>query len=157
MSLKSAKAIWDYFKTEYAGNERIRGMQVLNLIRDELQRMKESESIKEHPDRLLSIANKVRLLETELTDSRIVEKLLVTVPERQAMRRYGVVEGALPAKHQDNNKNLRKNFKNQSENGESSFNNNKKGKGGGSKKIFPPCQHCGKKGHPPFKYWRRPD
>ena len=48
MSLKSAKDVWDYLKEEYAGDERIRGMQSLNLIREfELQRMKESETIKE--------------------------------------------------------------------------------------------------------------
>uniref|UniRef100_M1DUQ9 Uncharacterized protein n=1 Tax=Solanum tuberosum TaxID=4113 RepID=M1DUQ9_SOLTU len=42
MSLKSAKAICDYLKAEYEGDERIRGMQVLNLIRDfEMQKMKE--------------------------------------------------------------------------------------------------------------------
>jgi len=81
MSLKSTKAIEDYLKAEYEGDERIRGMQVLNLIREfELQRMKESESVKEYSDRLLSIANKVRLLRSVLNDSRIVEKLLVTVP-----------------------------------------------------------------------------
>jgi len=58
-------------------------MQVLNLIREfELQRMKESKSVKEYSDRLLSIANKVRLFGYVLNDSRIVEKLLVTVPER---------------------------------------------------------------------------
>ena len=34
MSLRSAKAIWDHLKTEYEGDERIRGMQFLNLIRD---------------------------------------------------------------------------------------------------------------------------
>ena len=34
MSLKSAKEIWDYLKTEYEGDERIRGMQVANLVRD---------------------------------------------------------------------------------------------------------------------------
>lgn len=190
MSLKSAKAIWDYLKLEYAGDEKIRGMQVLNLIRDfELQKMKESESVKEYSDRLLSIANKVRLLGSELNDSRIVEKLLVTVPERfeatittlentkdlskislagllnalqaqeqrRAMRQEGAVEGALPAKHHDSCKyKKKKNLKNQPPNGESSF-SNQKGKGGGSKKIYPPCQHCGKKGHPPFKCWRRPD
>ena len=44
--------------------------------------MKESETIKEYSDRLLCIANKVRLLGTEFSDSRIVEKILVTVPER---------------------------------------------------------------------------
>jgi len=44
--------------------------------------MKESESVKEYSDRLLTIANKVRLLGFVLKDSRIVEKLFVTVPER---------------------------------------------------------------------------
>ncbi|KAL9447426.1 hypothetical protein AB3S75_014988 [Citrus x aurantiifolia] len=63
MYLKSAKAIWDYLKSEYEGDERIKGMHVLNLIREfELQIMKDSETIKDYSDRLLSIANKVRLL-----------------------------------------------------------------------------------------------
>ena len=58
-------------------------MKVLNLIRDfELQKMKESETIKEYSERLLSIANRVRLLGSEFKDSRIVEKILVTIPER---------------------------------------------------------------------------
>jgi hypothetical protein len=83
MSRKTVKSIWDYLKEEYAGDERIRGMQVLNLIRDfELQKMKESETIKEYSDRLLGIANKIRLLGSEFSDSRIIEKILVTVPER---------------------------------------------------------------------------
>ena len=25
------------------------------------------------------------------------------------------------------------------------------------RKSYPPCQHCGKIGHPPFRCWRRPD
>ena len=44
--------------------------------------MKESESIKEYSDRLLSIVNRVMLLGTELSDSITVEKVLVTVPKR---------------------------------------------------------------------------
>jgi hypothetical protein len=39
----------------------------------ELQKMKESETIKDYSDRLLSIANKVRLFGTQFADSRIVE------------------------------------------------------------------------------------
>ena len=34
MTLKSAKEIWDFLKQEYEGNERVKGMQVLNLIRE---------------------------------------------------------------------------------------------------------------------------
>jgi len=83
MTLKTPKAIWDYLKEEYVGDERIRSMQVLNLMREfELQKMKESETIKEYFDKLLSIANKVRLFGTGIADSRIAEKILVTVPER---------------------------------------------------------------------------
>ena len=75
ISLRSAKAIWAYLKMEYEGDERIRGMQVLNLIRDfELQKMKEIESIKKYSDRFLNIAKRVRLLGSSLPDSRIVEK-----------------------------------------------------------------------------------
>ena len=44
--------------------------------------MKESETIKEYDNKLLSIANKVRLLGSNFSDSRIVEKILVTIPER---------------------------------------------------------------------------
>ncbi|KAF3652920.1 putative late blight resistance protein -like protein R1B-14-like [Capsicum annuum] len=83
MYLTSPKEIWDYMKKEYGSDERIRGMQVLNLIREfELQRMKDAETVKVYSDRLLGIVKKVRLLGTELKDSRIVEKILVTVPER---------------------------------------------------------------------------
>ncbi|KZV36340.1 hypothetical protein F511_27216 [Dorcoceras hygrometricum] len=60
MSLKLAKEIWDYIKIEYEGDERIKGMQVL--------------------DGLLSITNKVRVLESEFTDSKIVEKIILTYP-----------------------------------------------------------------------------
>ena len=69
--------------SKYEGDERIRGMQVLNLIRDfELQKMKETESIKEYSDSLLNIAKWVRLLGSSLLDSRIVEKNLLTMLER---------------------------------------------------------------------------
>nr|KYP55689.1 hypothetical protein KK1_001913 [Cajanus cajan] len=83
MTLKSAKTIWDYLKEEYARDERIRSMQILNLLREfEIQRMKETEKIKKYSDKLLGIANKVRLLGMQFLDSRIVEKILGTIPER---------------------------------------------------------------------------
>ncbi|XP_006599780.1 uncharacterized protein [Glycine max] len=83
MTLKSPKAIWDYLKEEYAGDDRIRNMQVLNLRREfELQRMEESKTIKEYSNKLLGIVNKIKLLGNDFADSRIVEKILVTVPER---------------------------------------------------------------------------
>lgn len=42
MTFTSPKYIWNYLKKEYGGDERVRGMKVLNLIRKfELRRMKE--------------------------------------------------------------------------------------------------------------------
>ena len=55
-------------------------MKILNLVREfEMQRMKDSESIKEYTDGLLGIANRVRLLGFEFTNSRIFEEILVTI------------------------------------------------------------------------------
>ena len=83
MSLKCGKNIWDCLKEEYAGDEKIKGMQVLKFIREfELQRMKDPKTVKEYSDILFGIANKVRLLGSTFTDSRLIQKILVTVPER---------------------------------------------------------------------------
>lgn len=83
MTMKTAHKIWNFLKEEYEGSEKIKGMQALNLIRElEMQRMKDSETIKDYADKLLGIANKIRLLGTEIPDSRIVQKILVTIPEK---------------------------------------------------------------------------
>ncbi|XP_049345458.1 uncharacterized protein LOC125809975 [Solanum verrucosum] len=79
MTLTSPKEIWNYLKKEYAGDERIRGMKVLNLMREfELQRMKESEIVKKYFDILLGIVNKEQM---------------------RLMRQHDMVEGALVASH----------------------------------------------------------
>ena len=44
--------------------------------------MNESETTKDYSDRLLDIVNKVRLLGTEFSNSGIIQKILVTVPEK---------------------------------------------------------------------------
>ncbi|KAK5775019.1 hypothetical protein PVK06_042886 [Gossypium arboreum] len=44
--------------------------------------MKEFELIKEYFNKLVDIANKVRVLGTELSNSRLVQKVLVYVPEK---------------------------------------------------------------------------
>jgi len=148
-------------------------MQVLNLMREfELQRMKESKTIKEYPDRLLGIANKVRLLGTKFADSRSVEKILVTVPERyeasittlentKDLSKITLV-GALHAlQAQEQRRLVRQDYvvdgalPAKDHEGGSIVNDQSKGKG--KKKNYPPCHHCGKMSHPLFKCWRRPD
>ncbi|XP_044507192.1 uncharacterized protein LOC123226725 [Mangifera indica] len=146
-----------------------------------MQRMKESETIKEYANRLLSIVNRVRLLNSDMPDSRIVQKILVTVPEkfeaiitslenskdlssitlaellnalqaqeqRRLMRQEGEIEGALQAKLQNKGK-IKKGKKKIVDANEAAVNDNNSSSGN-KKKNYPPCHHCGKKGHPPFK------
>ena len=40
-----------------------------------MQRMKESETIKEYSNKFLGIANKIKLLGKEFPDSRLIEKI----------------------------------------------------------------------------------
>ena len=47
-----------------------------------MNRMKESQTIKDYVEQLLSITNKVRLYGKELSNERIVQKILVTLPEK---------------------------------------------------------------------------
>ena len=44
--------------------------------------MNKLETVKDYSDRLLRIANKVRILENELPHNIIVQKILVTLPKR---------------------------------------------------------------------------
>ena len=71
-------------------------MHVLNLMREfELQRMKESETVKDYTNKLLGIANKIRLLGGDFIDSRIVEIFLVMVPERYEYSLIGEHKGSI--------------------------------------------------------------
>ncbi|XP_071926089.1 uncharacterized protein [Coffea arabica] len=83
MTCETAKEAWDALKVAFQDNDRTRQMQVLNLRREfELLRMKDTENIKEYSDRLLNVVNKIRLIGEQLPDSRVVEKVLVCLPER---------------------------------------------------------------------------
>ncbi|XP_006584297.1 uncharacterized protein LOC114420482 [Glycine soja] len=164
MTIKSAFEDWNFLKDEYEGDERIKGMQAMNLIREfEMQKMKEYKTIKEYANKLLSIANKLLLLHWKILIkdlSKITLAKLVSAmqsqEQRRLMRQDGAVEGALPAKHHHAESSRKKYVKkNQPTSSENSANNQNKGKG--KKKNYPPCQHCGKLGHPPYKCWKRPD
>ncbi|XP_057995000.1 uncharacterized protein LOC131175293 [Hevea brasiliensis] len=140
MTLGSAKAIWDFLKEKYQGDERIRGMKVLNLVREfEMLHMKDSETIKEYSEKLLSIVNKAQ-------------------EQRRLMRQEGFIEGALQAKLQSTSRGKGKkggkgkqgNVGNSEAATTGNSSNKKEGK-------YPPYQYYGKKNHPHFKCWRKPN
>ena len=82
MTTKSTFEVWNLLK-KFEGDERIKGMKILNLVKEfELQKMKDLETVKEYSNKLLNIANKVRLLGSEFPNYRLVQKILVTIPEQ---------------------------------------------------------------------------
>ena len=83
MHLETAKEAWDKLKEDFQGSERNKQMQIFNLRREfESLKMKESETIKDFFDKLIKVVNQIRLLGEELNDKRVVEKVLVSLPEK---------------------------------------------------------------------------
>ncbi|XP_031258912.1 uncharacterized protein LOC116117020 [Pistacia vera] len=83
MACDTPKEAWDKFREEFGGSSQTRNMQILNLRREfEVLKMQETENVKEYVDRLMNVVNKIKLLGEELTNQRIVEKVLVSLPER---------------------------------------------------------------------------
>ncbi|XP_022714606.1 uncharacterized protein LOC111274270 [Durio zibethinus] len=68
------------------------------------------------------------------------------------MREDTTIEGALAIKHQNVAKSKRKKKKDFEGNGASTASANAKEKNENQKKSYSPCQHCGKKGYPPFRW-----
>ncbi|GMI95025.1 hypothetical protein HRI_003171800 [Hibiscus trionum] len=55
----------------------------MNLLREfEIKKMKESELVKEYAEELVKIVDRVRMLGKKFSDKKIVEKILVTLPEK---------------------------------------------------------------------------
>ena len=56
-------------------------MQLFNMRKGfELLRMKETENVKAYIDRVMKVVNQIRLMGEELSEKRIVEKVMVTLP-----------------------------------------------------------------------------
>ncbi|XP_020254308.1 uncharacterized protein LOC109831391 [Asparagus officinalis] len=83
MTCESPKEAWEMLKEEFEGNDQTKLMQVLNLKREfEMQKMKKGETIKVYVGKLMAIVNQIRLLGETFSNERVVDKILVTVPER---------------------------------------------------------------------------
>ncbi|XP_038885820.1 uncharacterized protein LOC120076114 [Benincasa hispida] len=158
-------------------------MKVLNLVQEfERMQMKDSESIKEYSDKLIGIANKERALGTNLSDNRLVHKILVLVPERyeatiaslentKDLSTLNVIEVVSALQAQEQRRLMRQEGSiegalkarvQQGEGGREKKGKGKKGSGNSSsefatKDAGSTCKHCGKQNHPHFRCWRRPN
>ncbi|XP_016740341.1 uncharacterized protein [Gossypium hirsutum] len=74
---------WEKLNEEFMGSDKTRQQQLINLRRDlENLNMKESETIKQYSDRIIAIVNNIRLLADDFSESRVVEKVITTLPEK---------------------------------------------------------------------------
>ena len=83
MACDFAKKICYLLKSKYQGDEKIKNMKGLNLVGEfEGLQMKESETIKEYSTMLVGIANKERMLGTDISNNRLVQKILFSLPDK---------------------------------------------------------------------------
>ncbi|XP_021900038.1 uncharacterized protein LOC110816234 [Carica papaya] len=82
VAFKTAKKAWDYLREEYAGSPKVRRVKLLTLKREfELLRMQEEKSIREYSTKFMNLINQIRLLREEFKDQRVVEKMMISLPE----------------------------------------------------------------------------
>ncbi|WRX09127.1 protein of unknown function DUF4219 - like 1 [Theobroma cacao] len=83
MGCKTTKDAWERLKVQFEGSERTKEMQIMNLTREfDTMRMKDSENAKDFISRLMRVVNQLRLLGEDILERRVVQKALVSLPER---------------------------------------------------------------------------
>lgn len=83
MDLETPKHVWEKLQGEYEGSNRVKAVKLLTLKREfELMKMKDNEYVKDYSGRLMDVANQMRLLGELFTDQKVVEKIMVSVPQK---------------------------------------------------------------------------
>ncbi|KAL3612663.1 hypothetical protein D5086_003683 [Populus alba] len=83
MDLETPKQVWDKLQGEFEGSSRVKTVRLLALKKEfELMKMKDNESVKDYSGRLMDVVNQIRLLGKAFTDHKVVEKIMVSVPQK---------------------------------------------------------------------------
>ncbi|XP_038722020.1 uncharacterized protein LOC120014174 [Tripterygium wilfordii] len=83
VGIKCIKKAWEKLQEEYQGNARVRQQKLLTLKREfELLKMQESEQIKDYSDKLSEMVNQMKLYGEEVPDHKVIEKILISLPNR---------------------------------------------------------------------------
>ncbi|XP_076896549.1 uncharacterized protein LOC143549546 [Bidens hawaiensis] len=78
----SAKQIWDAMQTKYKGTTRVKRAQLQWLRRDfETLEMREEETVTEYFGRVMTVANNMTNYEDDMTEVKVVEKVLRSLTE----------------------------------------------------------------------------
>nr|XP_043631608.1 uncharacterized protein LOC122603059 [Erigeron canadensis] len=83
MRIKNAKEAWEVLKEEFQGDVKVKAIKLQSLRQDyENMKMKENESLNDYSSRLTDLVNQMKSYGDEIDDQRIVEKILITIPEK---------------------------------------------------------------------------
>jgi hypothetical protein len=83
MNLKSPKQVWDKLQVEFEGSNTVKTVRLLALKREfELMKMKDNESVKDYSCMLMDVVNQIRLLGKTFEDHKVVEKIMMSVPQK---------------------------------------------------------------------------
>lgn len=83
MTCETPKQVWEKLKKEFDGSDRVKSVKLLTLKREfGMLRMKEGDTVKEYFAKLLEIINKIRLFGETFPDSKVVEKMMISLPAR---------------------------------------------------------------------------
>nr|ABA95820.1 retrotransposon protein, putative, unclassified [Oryza sativa Japonica Group] len=80
---KKSKKAWDKLKEEFQGSQKVLAVK-LQTLRRQFQNllMKESEKVKDYFSRVIEIVNQMRLYGEDINDQKVVEKILISLPEK---------------------------------------------------------------------------
>ena len=83
LNRKISKNIWDSMKKKFGGNERVKQSLLQTLRRDfEVLEMKNEENIDDYFGRVMVVSNKMRSNGEDMSDSKIVEKIIRTLTDK---------------------------------------------------------------------------
>jgi hypothetical protein len=89
----TSKQAWDILKSSYQGNDRVKKVKMQTLwTQFETIRMTESETMDQFMTRAMGIVNQIRLIGETITDQRIVEKILRSLPKKFEMVVTAILE-----------------------------------------------------------------
>ena len=70
-------------KEEFEGSERVKAIKLLNLKRQfEMLKMKDGDSVRGYSSKLMEVVNQVRLYGEPFENYKVVEKILISLPDR---------------------------------------------------------------------------
>ncbi|TXG67555.1 hypothetical protein EZV62_008830 [Acer yangbiense] len=83
MRATTSKQAWEILEREFQGDNKAKVIKLQTFRREfENLKMKESESVKEYFSRVIGVVNHMRTLGEDVTDQKVVEKILISLPEK---------------------------------------------------------------------------